>query len=932
MIKKFKHLKKKEKLQVFLLILLIFFLLLISIILTAIVGTIKNTPVTELYNLSSSFNQTSNIYTEDGKLLEKIDSLEYRTVVPLSKMSNNLEKAFISIEDHRFYKHHGLDPIGIASSIAANIKAKSLIRGGSTLTQQLVRNLYLSNEKSINRKISEAYLAFRVEEKLSKKEILEAYLNRINLGQGAYGVEAASQTYFSKSAKDLNISEAALLAGIVKSPANYPPFKSIPEEFLKPEFKIVGSREINGEEMYLVLNDKAFERQKIVLKRMYDLGAISEKEYISAKNFDIISDINPKTFTHHDMSSYSTDCIKSEAAKYLANYYKISLNEAEHKLFTGGYKVYSSIDENMQKNLEDKYKDFLDFIKSGSSKKGAKLLSFQKDEDENIIYNNEIIYFNKSNIFDENFNLKIPKSSYNISQNGDLKIDNRYFKQIGKKINIIDCYDIFENSILRTYDIGFLNVDEGFFEYKKNYLIIDGNFLKGKKDFYKTDKDENLIISKVYYNEDITPSYQPQSASIISDNETGFIKAIVGGLDIKSKNAKILNRAMDSHRTPGSILTPLSVYLPALENGYTLASVFDDVPITTDGYMWPINYYNSFKGLMTLRHSLYNSSNVICAEIIKNLGKDKSREVLSRFNIIKENEFEDSYINYSENPKKNDDTLDALALGNMQIGLSLNEITNMYQTIANDGIKKDTTSIVKITDPNDNVIIDNKNLKNRIINEKTNYLLKDALIGNAKNGNTKGAKISNAEIGAYLGINKNNSDIFLTGFSKKYTVSTWIGPDLPKISLNTSNNLIINFFNFITEDLKDNSKYKREPDYIVKKYVSSKSGKLGTKLTELAQGGYREIFIKNTEPTEYDDIYKKYLICTDSGKLATQYCPYDSVEYRVYFRRKEKYDKDKHYGIYPDDYMAIPKSYCDIHTNKWYKENIDENEKEEENI
>lgn len=928
---KYKNLSKKEKLHIILLTILAIIFFLFSIILAAIVGTIKNTPVTELYNLSSSYNQTSNIYTEDGKLLEKIDSLEYRTVVPLSEMSENLEKAFVSIEDHRFYKHNGIDPIGITSSIIANIKAKSLVRGGSTLTQQLVRNLYLSNEKSIKRKISEAYLAFRVEEKLSKKEILEAYLNRINLGQGAYGVEAASQTYFSKSAKDLNIAEAALLAGIVKSPANYPPLKSIPEEFLKPDFKIIGSKEINGEEVYLVLNDKAFERQKIVLNRMYELGAISEKDYISAKNFDIIADINPKTFTHHNMSSYSTDYIKIEASKYLADYYKISLDEAEHKLFTGGYKVYSSIDENLQNNLENKYKNFLNFIKSGSSEKGAKLLSFNKDESENIFYEDEIIYYYKYNIFDNNFNLKIPKDSYSISKNGDLKINNKYFRQIGKKINIINVYDI-ENNILKTYDIGFLKVDENFYDYKKNYLIIDGKFLEDKKDFYTLDSDENLIISKVYYNEDITPSYQPQSASIIADNESGFVRAIVGGLDIESKKAKILNRATDSHRTPGSILTPFSVYLPALENGYTLASVFDDVPITTDGIMWPTNYYKSFKGLMTMRYALYNSSNVVNALIVKDLGKDKSREILKRYNIIKANEEEDYFISYRENQNKHDDSLDALALGNMQIGLNLNEITNMYQSIANDGIRKDTTSIVKITDPNGNVIVNNDKPGKKIIDEKINYLLKNALIGNTKSGNSRGAKISNAQIGSYLGINKNNSDIFLTGFSNKYTISTWIGPDLPKIKLNASNDLIINFFNYITEDLKDNSKFKKDPPYIVEKYISSKSGKLGTKLTEQAKGGYKEIFIKNTEPTEYDNLYKKYLICTDSGKLVTQYCPYDSVEYKVYFSREEKYDKDKHYGIYPDDYMTIPNSYCDIHTSKWYKENGENSKKDEGNL
>ncbi|MFR7760202.1 MAG: transglycosylase domain-containing protein, partial [Peptoniphilus grossensis] len=284
-----------------------------------------------------------------------------RTLIDINDIPDNVKNAFIAIEDHRFYKHKGLDPIGIASSIAANIKSRSLLRGGSTITQQLVRSVYLTNQKTLGRKIQEAYLSLRVEDVLDKNEILEAYLNRINLGQGAYGIEAAAQTYFSKDAVDLNISEAALLAGIPKSPTNYSPFKSVPQEYLKEDFKVIGTREIDGKDLYMVLNDDAFKRQKTVLMRMHELGYIDDKDYERAKNYDIVSALNPRNFKNHTMSTYSTDYIKKEASRYLADFYKTSLEEGEHKLFTGGYKVYSTIDENIQKDLEDKYENFKTF-------------------------------------------------------------------------------------------------------------------------------------------------------------------------------------------------------------------------------------------------------------------------------------------------------------------------------------------------------------------------------------------------------------------------------------------------------------------------------------------------------------------------------------------------------------------------------------------
>lgn len=914
----FKNLEKIQKIKIGLLILLLIFVLILSLFSALIISIISKTPATDLNNLSSSFNQSSYIYSKEGNLIEKIESLEYRTLVDIDDIPDNVKNAFVAIEDHRFYKHKGLDPIGIMSSIAANIKSRSLMRGGSTITQQLVRSVYLTNQKTLGRKIQEAYLSLRVEDVLDKNEILEAYLNRINLGQGAYGIEAAAQTYFSKDAVDLNIAEAALLAGIPKSPTNYSPFKSVPEEYLKEDFKVIGTREIDGKDLYMVLNDDAFKRQRIVLMRMHELGYIDDKEYERAKNYDIVSALNPRNFKNHTMSTYSTDYIKKEASKYLAAFYNTSLEEGEHKLFTGGYKVYSTIDENIQKDLEDKYENYKNFLLNRSSSGGSRMLNLNFDAGKNIIFGNEILYFHRNNILDENFNLVIPKSSYSISSHGDLKIKSLYFKDLGQKIDIIDAYVIDENKILNTFEIGGLKIEEGAGELKNNYLIIDGAYLKDYPDFYKVEKD-NLIISNKYFDFNPTPLMQPQSAMIVVNNDTGFVEGIIGGLDVRTKNAKILNRATDSYRQPGSALTPFSVYLPALMEGKTLGDVYDDVPRTYDGMFWPHNYYDSFKGLMTLRLAMENSSNVIAADLLNEIGKDKALDVLKKFEIIKE-DGNDYFINQKENKKKNDENLESLALGNMQVGLSLYDLSKMYQTITNEGVYKEETAILKIEDPSGNIIIDNSKKEKKLFDHKISHLLKDAFISNGTRGNASGTSIGNSETGAYLGQNKTSSDYFLNAFNKNHTISLWIGADSPKISLSSDKSSAVELFNRMAKNLSKDEKFDEDPSYIVTRNISSKSGKLATKMSNYAGASYREKFISGTEPSEQDDLFKKYLICKDSNKLATQFCPSESVLYTVRFERKDKYDAKDHYGIYPDDYMTVPKEHCDFHTREWYNE------------
>ena len=171
-----------------------------------------------------TIGQNSFVYAADGSLLGAIPAERNRQPIRLSRMSRWLPRATVAIEDRRFYEHGGLDPTGIARAVWANIQARELVQGGSTITQQLVRNLYISRERTVRRKLKEACLAIKLNQRWSKRQILTTYLNRVYFGSLAYGAEAAAQTYFSRPARSLTLPQAALLAGLIKAPSAYDPF------------------------------------------------------------------------------------------------------------------------------------------------------------------------------------------------------------------------------------------------------------------------------------------------------------------------------------------------------------------------------------------------------------------------------------------------------------------------------------------------------------------------------------------------------------------------------------------------------------------------------------------------------------------------------------------------------------------------------------
>src|SRR4030095_464717 len=205
-------------------------------------------PVTALENFEPV--QGSRIFDDTDELITEFH-VERRIFVPLTQIPKALREAVIATEDARFYSHFGVDPMGIARAVYQNFRRGRIVEGGSTITQQLAKVLFLTPDKSLERKLKEAVLALELERRYSKDRIFEMYLNQIYFGHGAFGVEAAARTFYGKSVSDLTLSECTLLAGLPKAPSTYSPFEH-------PE--------------------AAKRRRATVLARMVDVGTLAQPD------------------------------------------------------------------------------------------------------------------------------------------------------------------------------------------------------------------------------------------------------------------------------------------------------------------------------------------------------------------------------------------------------------------------------------------------------------------------------------------------------------------------------------------------------------------------------------------------------------------------------------------------------------------------------
>ena len=349
--KKAKKQKKHPKLRLFIKI----FIILVILLCLAGAGVFAAIFFGDTWDISKDDlvikMQNSYTYDKDGKLLHELAGEENRQVISLSEMGEYIPKAFVAIEDERFYKHSGIDIKRTAGAIVTYIlNGGNSSFGGSTITQQLVKNLLDDDEDSIERKIREWSRAYKVEQMLSKSQILELYLNEIFMGGTVYGVESAANYYFDKSADELSLAESVFLAGINHSPNYYNPFDGDDnEEDIKTRTKTVLGQ------MLTVTDENG---QTFINQEQYDEAVKEVDEGLAFKE--------GKFSSTSDLSFLEVDAI-NQVIEDMMEEYDMDRDAAKTRVYNNGYKIYTTQDNDIQDRMEEEYlKD--KYIKDATSK------------------------------------------------------------------------------------------------------------------------------------------------------------------------------------------------------------------------------------------------------------------------------------------------------------------------------------------------------------------------------------------------------------------------------------------------------------------------------------------------------------------------------------------------------------------------------------
>lgn len=308
--------KRRHLTQIMLLVLLV--IILLSILWFAFIASRAN-----VQTLKDGLSQATTIYDRNGDEASKL-ATNRTGGVSIKDMPEHVPNAVIAIEDERFYEHNGFDIKGIARAFFGNLLAGGITGGGSTLTQQLTKNALLSSERTYKRKVEELFLAVELEKVYEKDEIIEMYLNQVYFGSGAFGINNASKKYFAKDIQNVTISEAALLAGLLKAPSALDPYNNY---------------------------EAAIKRRNVVLSKMNELGMISNDEYKQAKSEKIVLEDGGGSLADRKYPSY-VDAVLDEATS------KYGLTQDE--IMTRGYRIHTELDQDIQSGLEKVYRqDYL---------------------------------------------------------------------------------------------------------------------------------------------------------------------------------------------------------------------------------------------------------------------------------------------------------------------------------------------------------------------------------------------------------------------------------------------------------------------------------------------------------------------------------------------------------------------------------------------
>jgi penicillin-binding protein 1A len=529
------------------------------------------------------------IYSRDGRLIDQIGEKK-RMPVEYENIPEIVVRAFLAAEDDRFFEHPGFDYQGIVRAGIKLLLTGSRAQGGSTITQQLAREYFLTRDRTFIRKAKELILAIQIENEFEKPDILALYLNKIFLGQRAYGVAAAAEVYFGKTLNELTIAEAATIAGLPAAPSRLNPVAN---------------------------PDQARDRRGYVLRRMRELKFISAESFEIAMNTPMISRLHgPKVELK---ARYAAEIARSEMVRRFGD-----------KAYTAGYQVITTIDSKLQKAASSSLRNALVNYDRRHGYRGpmdqvviADIISeYQAAAAASIEDADELLAPAMGSEVDNSFALQDFLNGYTDYENLGIAI----VTSINEELNSAGFY-------LR--DTG--QVDLAWERIKWRPYVND-NVIGGEPEAVT----DVLTVGDVVYLLSTTRGYRlgqlpaAQGAFVALNPRDGATVAISGGFDY---SASSFNRASQTKRQPGSAFKPF-IYSAALENGFTAATIINDAPIVLNSLgqeeAWrPENYSKRFYGPSRLREGLVKSMNLVSIRILREIGIRNTLNHLQPFGLPK---------------------------------------------------------------------------------------------------------------------------------------------------------------------------------------------------------------------------------------------------------------------------------------------------------
>lgn len=676
------------------------------------------------------------VYSEDEKLISEFGEQRRR---PLSydEIPQDFIYALISAEDDRYFDHNGVDLKGLIRASIQLISTGKKKSGGSTITMQVAKNYYLSSSKTFSRKFTEILLALKIEQELTKEQILELYLNKIYLGKRAYGIEAAAQVYYGQSISELSLPQLAMIAGLPQAPSAANPINS-------PK--------------------RAKERRNYVLTRMFELEFITQQQYTEAIEAPIIA-------SYHGVEP-------EVHAPYIAEMVRQQLyNEYGDDIYKLGFRVYTTIDSIAQNQANKalqagllRYDRSHGFRKSDNSTI-LDLVSSESDSDQ-----------------------KQPK---NLPDALKLNTNINWLDTLDEwqsSLNNAGSHGLIRPAIVGHIDKTGAWVVSG----QKHWERLPFEGVKWAKPYLSTNSfghapkktsdvltvgQQIWITDNSQYGIQLAQIPKAEGALIALDPQQGGIRALVGGF---SFGLNKYNRVIQAERQPGSAFKPF-IYSAALANGLTPASIINDAPIVfNDARLenaWrPENSGGKFYGPTRLREALYKSQNLVSIRILKQIGFRKAIDYISPFGFAKS--------------KLNTDL--SLALGASVV--TPMELATGYTALANGGFKVNPYFINRIElgteeEPlfvakpaivcaqcidHNNSNDEENNTAPRIMDERTHYLINNMLQDVVKRGTARRAlTLKRNDLAGKTGTTNDQKDAWFSGYNQDLVASVWVGFDQP---------------------------------------------------------------------------------------------------------------------------------------------------------